>query len=172
MIGARTPARRPLMAALVLLLSTGCGYAIRPPYSSNVRTVYVPVFKSISFKRDVNLQITQMVQDEIKRRTPFKVVGDPEGADATLDGTITFVDKNVMVENPNNLSRQVQGTIIASVRYYDNRSQDEKVKEIPPVLIAENAPYYPELGETTSLGMQKALKRMATQIVDMMEEPW
>src|SRR4051794_4238908 len=95
------------LAALVGALAAGCGYSIRPPYSDNVRTVYVPVFKSNSFRRDINLMLTRRIQEEIMNRTPFKVVGSPEGADTTLEGTITFVDKNVQVENPSNLPRQI-----------------------------------------------------------------
>src|SRR5690242_14745514 len=99
----RTPRSR--LVALCLLaasLPAGCGYSIRPPFNPNIRTVYVPVFKSTSFRRDLNFQLTYKLQAEIERRTPFQVVGSPDGADSTLEGTITFVDKNAMVESPNN----------------------------------------------------------------------
>jgi hypothetical protein len=58
------------------------------------------------------------------------------------------------------------------VRWIDNRSGGEKSREMTPVTVNENAMFFPELGETSSLGYEKAIILMAKQIVDMMEEPW
>ena len=69
---------------LICLLATvarprlgGCGYSIRAPFDKSVKTVFVPVFKTQSFRRDLNLNLTEMIQKEIKYRTPYKVVGTP-----------------------------------------------------------------------------------------------
>src|SRR3954468_21786320 len=96
-----------LVMAVVLAIPAGCGYSIRAPFDPNIKTVYVPIFRSITFRRDVNFQLTQLVQKEIEKRTPFKVVGTPEGADMILEGEISFADKNIIVENPFNLPRQL-----------------------------------------------------------------
>src|SRR4051794_41522827 len=87
---------------------SGClGYQIRPPSYPDIRTVYVPVFRSLSFRRDVNFMLTELVQKEIEKRTKYKVVGTPEEADTILEGTINFSEKNLIVENPFNLPRQL-----------------------------------------------------------------
>lgn len=167
--------RRAIALTLTMLLSLpllGCAYTLRAPFRSDIKTVYVPVFQSQSFRRDLNFQLTRLIQDEIRRRTPFRVVGSPEEADSTLSGTITFVDKNAMVESPNNLPRQIQGTILATVKWTDNRDSFEKKRDLQPVTVSENAPFYPEIGETTQLGYLKGLEKLARQVVDMMEEPW
>src|SRR4051794_37503970 len=108
--------RAGLILGLVLAgLAPGCnitGYSIRSPYNTEIKTVYVPVFKSITFRRDINLMLTELVVKEIERRTPYKVVGNPEGADSTLEGTVNFSDKNVVVENPYNLPRQLTATMV------------------------------------------------------------
>ena len=109
-----------LVLAAVLAGPAGCGYSIRAPFDPAVRTVYVPVFRSITFRRDVNFQLTELVQKEIEKRTPFKVVGTPEGADMILDGEINFADKNIIVENPFNLPRQLTATLIANVKWTHN----------------------------------------------------
>src|SRR5690349_4769187 len=82
-LGRRGAVRAALAATamLVLTFQAGCGYSIRAPYSKEVKTVYVPVFRSITFRRDVNLQLTELVIKEIERRSTFKVVGTQEGAD-------------------------------------------------------------------------------------------
>ena len=82
--------------------------------------MFVPVFKTQSFRRDVNLNLTELIQKEIMNRTPYKVVGRPEGADTILEGTINYVDKNIVVENPFNLPRELNMTIAVSVKWMHN----------------------------------------------------
>ena len=67
--GARAPGLGRLALLLVLITMAGCGYSVRPPFEPAVRTVYVPVFRSVTFVRDLNLELTRMVQQEIERRT-------------------------------------------------------------------------------------------------------
>ena len=100
--------RRELLASiggLALAGIAGCGYSVRPPYNNEIRTVYVPIFRSLTFRRDLNLMLTEAVAKEIEKRTPYKVVGTPDGADSSLTGEVTYADKNLVVENPQNLPR-------------------------------------------------------------------
>lgn len=171
----RTHLSRPLrtfLAAMVVFAPTGCGYTVRPPFNRSIRTVYVPMFKSQRFRRDLNLQFTEMLHKEIQDRTPYTVVGSPEGADARLEGIITFEDKNIVVESQNNLPRHLLATLLCTVTYIDNRTGAQTTKTTPPAVVGVNSPFYPEIGETSSLGFQKAMKEMVKGIVSMMEEPW
>lgn len=164
---------RPGWFALALAAATlagGCGYSIRPPFDHQIRTVYVPVFRSQSFRKDMNLMITERVQKEIARRTPYRIVNSEEAADAILEGYVTYVDKSVSVENPNNLPRHLNSLVTMEVRFY--RKGDEEGKKASPVVVSETAPFYPELGETSMLGFQKSIDKLAMQIVGMMEKPW
>ncbi|GIW89007.1 MAG: hypothetical protein KatS3mg108_3331 [Isosphaeraceae bacterium] len=155
-----------------LLLVVGCGYSIRPPYNPAIRTVYLPVFQSFRFRRDLNIQLTELLRAEIVTRTPYRVVANPEGADARLEGTVIFDDKNVMVENPNNLPRHILGTLTVNVTFTDNRSGSSRSKSIPAAVVTESAPFYPEIGEPAQAGFEKAMKEIVRDIVNMMEEPW
>jgi hypothetical protein len=168
----RTAASVIVALALISASPPGCGYSIRPPYDPGIRTVYVPIFRSYTFREDMNLKLTECVIKEIERRTPFKVVGSPEGADTTLSGTINYVDKNILVENPYNLPRHLIASIQVTVKWEDNRPSRDKKKDAPAALVAENVSFYPELGETAMLGFQKAIDRLAEQIVNMMEQAW
>lgn len=154
-------------------LTPGCkatGYSIRAPYDTKIKTVYVPVFKSITFRRDVNLMLTELVIKEIERRTPYKVVGTPEDADSTLEGTINFAEKNVIVESPFNLPRQLTSTMIVMATWTDNKA--EKPENANPAVIAETFNFYPEIGETSQAAFYRTCEKLAVQIVNMMEEPW
>ena len=158
------------IAAIAIVTSlSGCGYSVRPPFDAAIRTVYVPVFRSVSFRRDVNLQLTEMIIKEIENRTPFKVVGKPEGADSTLEGVINFADKNLIIENPFNLPRQLTATLTVAVTWTDNRTT-KTVK--PPVVVTEMVNFFPEVGETSSSAFARANQKLAQQVVSMMEQKW
>ncbi len=164
-----TPA---LLLAILLSGTPGCGYSVRPPYNPAIKTVYLPVFQSYRFRRDLNIQLTEMLRTEIVTRTPYKVVANPENADARLEGTVVFDDKNVMVENPYNLPRHILGTLTVNVKYTDNRNGVSRSRAVPAALVTESASFYPEIGEPTQAGFQKAMKKIVEDIVSMMEDPW
>lgn len=173
----RSKSAGTILALLVALAAIGCGYSVRPPYDKNVRTVFVPIFKSVTFRRDLNLQLTEMIIKEIETRTPYKVVGSPEGADSTFEGEVVFADKITLVENPYNFPRQLIGQLTATVKWVDNRpTEDEEElsrrERQEASVISESVNFSPELGETAMLGYEKAMAKMARQIVGMMEQPW
>jgi hypothetical protein len=159
------------LAVLVAALPAGCGYSVRPPFDQKVRTVYVPVFRSQTFRREINYQLTELVMKEIERRTPYKVVGTPEGADTVLEGVIQSEMKNVIVESPYNLPRQLNAVITVSVTWTTN-PPTEAERRRGPTVISEMVNFAPELGETTETAFYRASQNIATQIVDMMEMPW
>ena len=139
--------RRRALIALAALATSGCGYSFRAPYDKSVQTVYVPMFKSQTFTRDV------------------------ENADTILSGSVNFVDKNILVENPFNLPRQLTRTINASVNWVHNPpTEAEKKRE--PTIISETLNFVPEVGETAVTASYAVCQRLAAQIVDMMEQPW
>lgn len=165
------PSRRRALLALAALATTGCGYSFRAPYDKSVQTVFVPMFKSQTFTRDVEKMLTELVQKEIGRRTPYRLVDDIERADTVLTGSINFVDKNILVENPFNLPRQLTRTINASVNWIHNPpTEAEKTRE--PTIISETMNFVPEVGETAVTATYATCQRLAAQIVDMMEQPW
>jgi hypothetical protein len=178
----RRAARAALVAAcLILSSSAGCGqpsylrkpfgYSFQAPYSTEIKTVYVPVFRSITFRRDVNLQLTELIIKEIERRTPYKVVAKKDEADTILDGTINFADKNLMVENPFNYPRQLQAQLNCSINWYHNPPNEEEL-ERGPTTFYENINFVPEIGETSMTAFYRANQVLAKQVVDAMEKPW
>ena len=75
---------------LLPLLFCGCaGYQIgnQSLYPLEIHTVYVPMFQSNSFRRNLGERLTEAVVKEIEKRTPYKVVSDPN-ADSVLTGRI------------------------------------------------------------------------------------
>ena len=67
---------RNLIYMIALTSLVGCaGYKIgtRTLYRKDVRTIHVPIIKSDSFRPELGVMLTETVQKEIERRTPFKL---------------------------------------------------------------------------------------------------
>jgi hypothetical protein len=163
--------RAVALLILAMALLPGCGYSIRAPFDKSVRTVFVPVLKTQSFRRDLNLNLTELIQKEIRNRTPYKVVSRLEDADTILEGTINFADKNIVVENPFNLPRELNAIVNVSVKWTHN-PPTEAEKGRPPTIVAETVNFVPEVGETALTAFYRVNQSLAAQIVDMMEQPW
>jgi hypothetical protein len=160
-----------LAGSLVMPGLVGC-YNFRAPFDSTIRTVYVPTFRSQTFRRELNVILTDLLIKEIEKRTPYKVVGRPEGADTVLDGVITYDAKNTVVENPYNYPRQLTAMINVTVCWTRNPRDNEKEEKDNTVTLGENVNFTPEVGETSMTAFYATCQRLATQIVDMMEERW
>jgi hypothetical protein len=147
------------------------GWHFHAPFdTSEVKTVMV-FFKTQSFRRDIEKQLTEAVIKEITLRTPYKVVGRREDADSLLSGVITFADKNLVVEAPTNLPRELNATITVTTNWTHN-PPTEIEEARPPTLISETINFIPEVGETSLSGFNHVIQSIAKQMVDMMEQPW
>ena len=95
-------------SAALLVVWAGCaGYQIgnQTLYPSHIRTVYVPMFESTSFRRNMGEQLTEAVQKEIELKTPYKVVHAP-GADSVLSGRIARENKRVVIRSRSGDARE------------------------------------------------------------------
>ncbi len=182
----RRNGRRVLALLLTSLLSSlaGCGTFGRSPSeggffgwhfyapfdTSEVKTVAI-FFKTNSFRRDIEKQLTEAVVKEITLRTPYKVVGDHTKADSLLSGTITNAGKNLVVEAPTNFARELNMTISVAVKWTRNPPTELEDKQIPTI-VTETINFVPEVGDTTLTATNHVVQSLAKQIVDMMEQPW
>jgi len=168
------PSLGVILGLVLAALAPGCnitGYSIRAPYDTKIKTVYVPVFKSITFRRDINIMLTELVIKEIERRTPYKVrPRTPRRPTRRSTGTVNFSDKNIIVENPFNLPRQLTSTMIVIATWTDNKAEEKKAPQ--PAVISETFNFYPEDRRVGPGRLLPDCERLATQIVNMMEEPW
>ena len=90
-------------AALLLASLAGClglgnyQFGARTLFPEGIETVYVPVFDSSSYRRELGEELTEAVIKEIERRTHYKVVSSPS-ADTVLTGKITSETKHLLFE--------------------------------------------------------------------------
>jgi hypothetical protein len=181
----RNDARRylkPLVAGVsvvcAVLLFPGCAAyrmgneALFPP---DIHTVYVPVFTSDSFRRNLGERLTEVVKKEIENRTPYKLVNSPE-ADSILTGRILRDTKRLTVEAPDDEARELEINFVVEITWVDRRGQmlAQQGVPLPPAVVqfSAAAPVRPETGQSITTGQQEVMQRLATQIVDLMEAPW
>lgn len=197
------------------LLAAGCttgkhfnllGYTTEPNYDPEIRTVYVPIFKTSVLEttpyRGMEASLTRFVIDEIEQTTPFKVIHDPDRADTELQGNIVTLRKTLLNRTPFNEGRDIELVLGVEIVWHDLRPGKEgkiltnpqpkksaiDAADIPfdpvnppvpegpqkpkPVLVVDKGRIVPELGETSTSGLDMALKRIAVKIVAAMERPW
>lgn len=143
-----------------------------------------------------------LVRELSARKSPMRVTSNRDIADTELIGTIVQHTKLVQNRNQQNLTREAEVTIVAEVLWRDLRSGDVLTTPKPPAKARPSAPpsaFDPsreppppdapndairpvqivatgralaELGESNATANQMAIKKLATQIVNMMEKQW
>lgn len=154
----------------------GCGYKIGGPYDPTIRTVYVPMFSSELFRRDIHIELTEAVQKEIRLRTPFLITSE-DRADTRLTGRLVDFRKNVLNESRYDDPRQLELSLGIEVLWEDLRGGQllgrNRVAIDPQAhqLLTQSS-FSPEVGQSFATAKHEAITRLARKIVDMMENPW
>jgi hypothetical protein len=168
-----------LVASIALLsLFTACAGLYRVGndtlYPPDIRTVYVPMFESESFRRHLGERLTEAVMKQIETDTPFKVVSG--GADSVLSGRIVMDTKRTIVENRFDDPRNLEYNLQVLVTWADSRGGilREQAVAVPPALVDMGAQsdIVPEFGRSVASEQQQAIDDLARQIVGLMESPW
>jgi len=170
---------RSLIVAIALVVCCGCaGYKIgtRTLYRTDVRTIHVPIIRSESFRPELGVMLTESVQKEIERRTPFKLA-NVETADSIMACTLTSDSKRVVSETNFDEPRLLQTVMTVEVKWTDRRGTTLiETRFLPPgestFYFAENVDFVPEAGQSISTANQQAVERLANHIVDQMETRW
>lgn len=154
----------------------GCGYLVGSAHQVDVQTVYVPIFESETYRRDLEFQLTEAVQKQILSHTPYRLAKGPY-ADTRLTGRILQVKKDLLLENQYDDVREFQLEYAVEVTWEDMRNQRILAQQqfpITPELIhlVSQSSVAPEVGQSFATGNKQAVDRMARQIVEMMETPW
>jgi outer membrane lipopolysaccharide assembly protein LptE/RlpB len=174
--------RTAVSTALLLaacLLSAGCaGYHVgnQSLYPTHIRTVYVPIFDSVSFRPHLGERLTEAVQKQIELKTPYKVVGTPD-ADSVLSGRIVGETKHLTVQTRQGQPRAVETELAVEVTWLDRRGQVIRrgpAVPLPPqaVDVRATADVIPEIGRSVATAHQDAIGQVAQEIVSLMEAPW
>ncbi|MFO0839571.1 MAG: LPS assembly lipoprotein LptE [Phycisphaerae bacterium] len=165
----RVRACAPLATIAVACLCGGCGYSTDKLFRSDVQTVYVEMFTTKEFRRDLEFGLTEAVKKRIATDTPYRLA-PREKADTILKGEVLEERQAAFAPDfRSRLPRDKQLTLAVRVQWQDVRSG--KVLLDQPVLL-QAVDYSPPTGETEKYAQQKATDRLAARIVAKMYDDW
>jgi hypothetical protein len=167
------------LLAIPCVVACGCtGYQIgnQSLYPPDIRTVYVPMVESVSFRRDFGERLTEAVVKEVELKTPYKVTNSA-GADSILTVRIVREGKRVRVPSLSGDARELQVDVAVQVSWVDRRGRqlrDSKAIPMPSEItdVTGTSNLVPEVGQSVATAQQEAICRVAKQIVGLMEKPW
>ncbi|QDT66550.1 hypothetical protein V22_38200 [Calycomorphotria hydatis] len=167
-----------LAATVFFLASTllGCGYTLTNGFDPGIRTVAVPIFKSRSFRRDIEYQLTEAVQREIQNRTPFLIAKESD-ADTRLLGRVVALDKGFVSPDATGELRGLSMSLEIDVVWEDLRDKSVIARHRVPlssnaVRLLSVGGFVPETGQSQRTAEKDAVDKIARQVVDLMEMPW
>lgn len=161
-----TRSSRPIAAIALVVLMAGCGrYRVGPEglYPPGIRTVYVPVFESDSYRPNLGIWLTEAVVKQIESQTPYKVVASP-AADSQLIGRILDDRKQSVAENANDEPRMINHSLSVVVSWYarDGRLMFQRRFDLGDTLV-------PESGQSITTAQQEVIERIARGVAGQME---
>lgn len=170
---------RTFLTAAVLTctsLVVGCGYVFGPSQRPGIRTIHVPVFQTDTFRRNLDYLLTEAVQREIMTRGAYRLA-DETTAETVLEGRIIDTRKNPLSETRFDDPRELQLMLAAQISWVDRRTGrilQQHVFPISPGLAQQSSQvsFAPEVGQSLATAQQEAVRRLASQIVDLTDVPW
>jgi len=167
----RIDARLALVIGALLPLTaavSGCaGYRSDSLFPQSARRIAVPIFQNETFFRQIELDLTRSVCDELRARPGIHVV-DPAEADIVLEGVIDNVDQRVLSITRNRRSSESSATTRVSCRVLDARTGDE----LKTFSTSERVDFALQTGEGLQTAQRLAYYELARKIVYQLEADW
>ena len=167
-IVARSAVLLGALAALAASSLPGCsGYRSDPLFPKAARRIAVPIFENQTFFRQIELDLTRSVCDELRARPGIHVV-DPSAADIVLEGTIRSVDQRVLSITRNRRSSESSATTRVNCRVIDARTG----QELKQFTTTERVDFALQTGEGLQTAQRLAYYELARKIVYELEADW
>ncbi|MCK4628522.1 MAG: hypothetical protein KAT56_05930 [Sedimentisphaerales bacterium] len=148
----------------------GCGYSTGNLYRTDVETVFIPIFESQSFRRQVEFEITGALARQIELNTPYKVVSNRSEADTILYGRILGIGETVLTQQ-RQLDRPLENKVVLKVNviWKDLRNSELLVDN---QTFQVSGDYAVLLGAGSGSAVRKGANDLAVRIVEKMEKTW
>lgn len=156
------------LAALLLLSVVGCGYTTDSLIRRDIDTISVPVFENRTFRRGLEVQLTQAVIDELNMATHLRVVRS-ENADSKLVGTITDFKETVLTKTAADQIMSKEVTVYVQFDWIDLRTGRVLTRQRD---VRTTKSYVDPAGENLEFASREAFRGMARRIVRLMEREW
>ena len=167
------------LAAVSLILSAGCAsyqFGSEALFPIGIRTVHIPIARNQTFRHDLGPRLTDALVEEVERRTPYKVVSNPN-ADTVLRCNVTSETKVVLTETSSDDPRALDTAISVSASWVSRDGQmlmqnSVALQELDGIGFSQSARFVPEAGQSIDMANQTAIELLAQRIVSQMESRW
>ncbi len=156
------------MLLVISVLLGSCGYSSKAVLKSNVRSIYVPIFDNMTFRRGYEFDLTKAVRDQIILRTRLDIV-DRDEADSILFGKISNVVEGVLIGDFTDNIVESRMTVFVDIRWVDTRTGRTIVERQN---IGRSAEFIVPRNETVSTSANEAFVSIAQGIVEAMGDEW
>jgi hypothetical protein len=161
-----------LFIAVLIPFTGGCsggkGYSNSWLYPDDIRTVYVEMFDTGSFRRGHEYDLTDAICKRIEAQTPYKIVSDRNIADSVLSGTLGSVSQGTLAMERES-GRPLENEAIASVTVnWKNLSTGDII--IDNDVVYASASFSTFLNQDFEYAAKLAVNKAAQRIVERMQK--
>lgn len=157
------------LCVVLSLSSCGSGYQNSWLHPEDVKTVYVEMFDTQSFRRGYEYQLTDAVCKRLEAQTPYKIVSDRNVADTILTGQMTIVSGVLSTNVYTGRALENEATIGVIVTWKNLRTGELIVDKQQ---VYASGSFSSQLGQTFDSAAAQAVNKAAVRVVELMEKPW
>jgi outer membrane lipopolysaccharide assembly protein LptE/RlpB len=109
--------------AMALAGAAGCGYHVGGTADlvpKNLKTIAIPAFGNVTTRYDLGRMLPEDISREFLSRTRYRVVSDPEQADAVLTGSVVRFVSSPTTADASGRATAVQATVILQLTLKDH----------------------------------------------------
>ncbi len=147
------------------------GYSFSSSFSTDVRTVHVPIFENPTFARGLEIELTDAIIKEIQRTTPWTVAAS-DSAQTQLTGKINDAQlRRLSTGRGSGLAQELAYTITVEFEWKDARNGKVLVSRKD---FSASDTFIPTQGlnERIETGQHGAIQRLARDIVAELRSNW
>ena len=179
------PASSPFPGAVLLILCavllsaagcTGYHFGTNALYTSEIKTVFVPIAEADTYRHDLGERLTEAVCKRITDRTPFDLA-PARDADSTL--IVRLKSENQYISGLDKYNNTRQKNMVWCVSAEWKTRENETLARLDPipltsvgVSVNEMAYLVAETGQSTATAQQELIDKIADRVVGLMEEKW
>jgi hypothetical protein len=152
----------------VFMLASGCGYSTNPLEYEGVETIAVPVFENKTLWRGHEFVLTQVVCQQIRQFTGYRLVDRPQEADLVLEGEIVDYRLPVSVEDRDDRAVESQVAMTLRLRVRNNRVGKQLFCRQRTVV----AEFSGLRGESELTARNECISKLARWVVSCLQKGW
>jgi len=163
-----------LWLAAVGGLLGGCtgatGYSNATLFPGDISTVYLEMFDNRSFRRGVEYTLTDALAKRIEAQTPYKIVSDRDRADSVMSGQLVTIGEGILtIERDTGRALEKEVLLTAVVNWKNLKTGRLMLNNQNVTATASFSEFQ---SQDFTYASAVAANKLATNIVQLMENPW